>query len=807
MTSVCYKNEWRGGVEKPVISIIGRDENNKRRIITEDKFVPYVYIPYGDLHVVQEHCSEWIVNISHGYKAYIGSEKLVKIGVKKPKNVKDIRNFLKKVGGTAHEGDVLFPDRFIIDKGIYSGVKRDRYGNYTLYDDMIPNLRVCALDVETMTPRSDRKSGIQTDKPITCITLWDSYDETFTFMYWYKEKIDVPDEVAKHVQLVEHYYTERSMLNAVRSWLIRYKPDVIAGYNVKFDIRQLVERMRINKLRVNSISPIGSVSVFKDKIDIKGIEIFDIYKAYRTLKTKELLRYTLEYIMEVENISVSKIQIWDFYEAWMNEPLTVMERNMIDVVGMVELMQKLEIVEYFDEIRRQVGCRLSDATIRSRVVDILLLREAHARGVILPTKKEDPIVLKTPGGFVREVTPDIYDNVAYIDLTAMYPTAIIKNNMSPETFVAAKEESPDIHYIMPGIGFWKTPEGILPTIIKRLMVLRDAKKGLMTEHHFDTKEFKKLFKEQESLKYQINSAYGMTKFKGSRIKSDVVMLAIAFMARMVLRFISNIAEQTHEVIYEDTDSVWVQLATEVPEEEAHTLVRKMNELSTEFTYEINTDPNFLFTHDGSSQYEVKVEYLAKRLIIVARKKYALETVEGERVQKGIGTVRSDTSEKGREMLLHCMELALGYNEQDIPDYVRTEIAKIRAGKVDAQQLAIPKRWAKKEYADRTPIHVRAGLYSNTHLGTDFQFGDKVAYLKIKHVGKLPRHHKHAWKNRDEMWEVNAIAIQERTIIPPDIAINYDAIVDDNMRGLLNALLLMIGESWEGMSHATLEKWF
>jgi DNA polymerase I len=796
-----YKREIVDGKKKPIIWVVGRDESGERSFLDFD-FIPYFYIQQEDAHFLQENHPELIQRMDHGYESLIGRDKLVKVSTYDPSDVPILRDFIRENGGRTFEADVLFNLRALINHNLKDGVLKTKR-SFTPVEGITYDWRICILDIETLTPRSDRKEDPNGQFPITCITLWDSWFDEYTFMYQYDHELDIPEEITQQVDHVFYFHNERSLLKGILKWFKDYDPDIVCGYLVDYDTTQIVKRMRNLRVSANQLSPIGQTTDHGKSVNIKGREIFDLYKAYRTVRKEELLAYTLEYILEKEGASVRKIPVWDFKEEWLNNPLNVIERNIIDVIGTVEITQKLELIEFIDAIRRQVGCRLNDAMIRSRVVDILLLREAREMGYILPSSRKPLVTYETLGGLVdggkqgKPIVPGIYENVAYLDITSAYPTAIMDNNISPETFVDRPPSALDCHHLMPGIAFFKEPEGILTRIIKKLSVLRNETQAKMKNYHYDNPEYKKLFKEQEAMKYQINAVYGNTKYEYARLKSDVVMEAVTFMARQVLDYITNIVWESHNVIYRDTDSVWVQLKTDDPQKEVNEILERINGRSSEFTYSVGED----FTYKTKNPaFEVKTEYLIDRLILFAAKHYTLRTTEGEIVIKG--RKRSDTSEYSMNMFMESSEMLLDRRKDDMVEYLRDNVQYIISGVGDPYILGVPKRWGKrlKDYKD-VPIQVRAALFSNEHLGTDFQYGDKVRYLHVKSLGDYPNEVEHDGKVHD----VTAIALQENTKLPDEIKIDWERVVEGDVKGKMEPMMDMIGVSWKAMIHRLIAK--
>ncbi len=75
------------------------------------------------------------------------------------------------------------------------------------------------------------------------------------------------------------------------------------------------------------------------------------------------------------------------------------------------------------------------------------------QGIAVPFRKSDPEVIRhisrlqaaDRGGMMFQPAPGIYEDVEEIDFTSMYPSIIVKSNLSPETI-----EHPERAGFLPG---------------------------------------------------------------------------------------------------------------------------------------------------------------------------------------------------------------------------------------------------------------------------------------------------------------------------------------------------------------------
>ncbi len=131
-------------------------------------------------------------------------------------------------------------------------------------------------------------------------------------------------------------------------------------------------------------------------------------------------------------------------------------------------------------------------------------------------------------------TPGIYENVEEIDFTSLYPSIIVKSNLSPETI-----EHPE------RVGF-------LPAALKPLLELRITTKRLKkTDPRFAGID--------SILKWMLVTCFGYTGYKNAKFGRIEVHEGITGRSREILIRTKNIAEEMgFTVLHGIVDCLWVQ---------------------------------------------------------------------------------------------------------------------------------------------------------------------------------------------------------------------------------------------------------
>jgi DNA polymerase I len=168
--------------------------------------------------------------------------------------------------------------------------------------------------------------------------------------------------------------------------------------------------------------------------------------------------------------------------------------------------------------------------------------EALRRGIAVPFRKRDAEGLRNicelkasdKGGMIFQPEPGVYEKVHQIDFTSLYPSIIVKYNLSPETI-----EHPEIR-------------GFLSTVLSSLLNLR-----------IETKRLKKIDPEYAGLdsvlKWMLVTCFGYTGYRNAKFGQIQVHERITGISRELLMQIKELAESMgFEVLHGIVDCLWVR---------------------------------------------------------------------------------------------------------------------------------------------------------------------------------------------------------------------------------------------------------
>ncbi|MFB6242626.1 MAG: DNA polymerase, partial [Halobaculum sp.] len=148
--------------------------------------------------------------------------------------------------------------------------------------------------------------------------------------------------------------------------------------------------------------------------DVKGRVVFDLLYAYQRTQFSELDSYRLDAVAEVE-LGVGKERYTgDIGDLWEEDPTRLLEYNLRDVELCVEIDRQQNLIDFWDDTRKFVGCQLADAPTPGDVVDMYVLHEAYGE-FVLPTKGQQAGE-EFEGGAVFDPISGVEENVSVLDL-------------------------------------------------------------------------------------------------------------------------------------------------------------------------------------------------------------------------------------------------------------------------------------------------------------------------------------------------------------------------------------------------------
>jgi len=715
-----------------------RTKEGKVKIYVDD-FLPYFY-----------------VHDTNGEYISIDGAKVRKVYANDPSDVPKLREKFK----VHYEADIPYTRRFLIDTGVKS---------YLYVPSLNPSwkeikpiepieeipLRIWFVDIEI-------KANILPDPkkpifPIHAITIYDTYLKKYiTFVNTNEVRTE-----SRNNWTILYFDNEVKLLQALSDLTSKLDPDIFVSWNVDFDFTYLNKRYKALDL----------------KQPFDGVDTFDLLTGYKELYKRR--SYRLKSIAFEEGI-ITEEQAKETYDPNMNIEQLI-NYNKRDVEIMVKLDEKYKLIDYYLILKEFVGVNHLMDISSSILIDTELLRLAKERNIILPSKHEGEHE-SYEGAIVFQPNGGIYENVAIFDMTTYYPSIIVSFNISPDTIT----QNGEIKYN--NVSFKKSPTGLLPELCKRFLQLRKKIETELAKYTPGTQEYENLKLKRDAIKFLVNAIYGYTGFKKSRIYDIRIASTITAIGREGLIKAKELASaKGYNVLYGDTDSIMIQ----VPFEKANDIVYYLN---TEITKYFKEKYNL-----STVQIGLKFEkYCDKVLFFGVKKRYVAHVIWEKNKQVdyfkyvGVEAIRSDEPLFAQKFQKKLIELVLkGATQKEIIEFINKSREELR--KSPLIEIALNEGIDKplNKYKVKPP-HVRAVLWSNINLKTNFKHGDRVYYIWVKGVEGYP--------------STDVVAFDVETKLPK-LIIDWQKMEEVNIWQKAEPILKVLNISPSKTNSVALTRWF
>ncbi|HTW77178.1 MAG TPA: DNA polymerase domain-containing protein [Thermoplasmata archaeon] len=467
--------------------------------------------------------------------------------------------------------------------------------------------------------------------------------------------------------------SEREILEQFARIVAEEDPDVITGYNIGgYDMPLLLERTRAVGLRELALgrerSPAKEMGERLWKV--AGRVIADAWwSARRELRPKqESLQYVARVLLNDSKLDVDRRNIT---EEWNRDPDRVMEYCEHDAELALRILLKLRSLDKAADLATVARLPLEEGLNgrTSLFIDAMLIPAADAQHVGVPMSHFAGRDTAIEGGYVHTIKPGLYRWVVVLDFKSMYPSIIIARNLCFTTL------SPDGTTVAPSGARFLAPsvrQGIIPHILAGLLADRDRFRRLGREATTD--DLRAYYDGlQNAVKVLMNSFYGVLASSFYRFTNKEIGSAITSFARSsITTIIKELEADGHEVVYSDTDSVFVRspVATlEGAREFGEAVARRFTHEGV--TFEFQTVFESLFSHGAKKRY-------------VGRTAWPRE----ETVIRGYENRRSDSFDFQSQALLEVFDLVLKGDTDGAVRRSRELVQAVREKTVPPERLVI-----------------------------------------------------------------------------------------------------------------------
>ena len=639
---------------------------------------------------------------------------------------------MTQAGVDVYEADVQPPDRYMMERFITAPVlfrgQADEQGR--LLDGEMrpgtqyrPHLNLVSLDIET-SARGELYS----------IAL-EGCGQRQVFML----APENGNPTGLDFQL-EYCNDRAQMVERLNAWIAKYDPDAIIGWNlVQFDLRILREHaeqygvpLRLGRggapmeWREHGARAQHYFAAAAGRLIIDGIE------ALRSA-TWSFPSFSLEYVAQAllgEGKSIDNpYQRMDEIQRRFDEDKPALARyNLKDCELVTRIFEKTDLIAFLLERAAVTGLPVDRSGGSVAAFTHLYLPRMHRLGYVAPNLG-DVSGENSPGGFVMDSRPGLYDSVLVLDYKSLYPSIIRTFLIDPVGLIEGLSDPADEKSIPGFLGArFSRDKHCLPEIVRQVWENRDRAKRQQNAPL------------SQALKIIMNAFYGVLGSTGCRFFDPRLASSITMRGHEIMRKTRELIEaQGYDVIYGDTDSTFVWLRQPYTEQDAartgQALVEHVNawwktELSVRYGLE--------------SALELQYERHYSRFLMPtvrgaeegSKKRYAGLTLakngNEEVVFKGLETVRTDWTPLAQQFQRELYRRV--FKREPYADYVRDYVRRTLNGEFD-EQLIYRKRLRRPlhEYQANVPPHVRAARVAdefNRAKGRPLQYqnGGWISYV-------------------------------------------------------------------------------
>ena len=694
----------------------------------------------------------------------------------------DCARLLRDAGVDVYEADIRPPERYLMERFItapvcFSGTPAGDEGliNARLKPaaDYRPRLRLVSLDIET-NARGDLYSIALEgcgQRQVYMLGPANGPDATVDFR-------------------LDYCQSRAELLECLNAWLVAHDPDAIIGWNlVQFDLRVLHEHAQRLQIPLR-LGRGGAQMEWREhgqrrnhffaaaagRLLIDGIEA--LRSATWSFPSFSLENVAQSLLGEGKAIDNPYQRMAEIDRMFAEDKPALARYNLKDCELVTRIFAHAELLDFLLERASVTGLAADRSGGSVAAFEHLYLPLMHRQGFVAPNLGErEPEA--SPGGFVMDSQPGLYESVLVLDYKSLYPSIIRTFLIDPVGLIEGLRQPTDEASVpgFRGARFSRTRH-CLPAIVERVWQGREAAKRARNKPL------------AQALKIIMNAFYGVLGSSGCRFFDPRLASSITLRGHQIMRRTRELIEaQGHTVIYGDTDSTFVWLRRAHSDDEAarigRALVQQINDdwraqLRAEFGLE--------------SALELQFETHFRRFLMPtirgaeegSKKRYAglvtLPDGSDGLVFKGLETVRTDWSPLAQRFQQELYRRI--FHRQPYRDFVRDYVQRTLAGEFD--ELLIYRKRLRRRLADyqrNVPPHVRAARLAdeyNDRLGRprQYQNGGWIRYV-ITVAGPEPLEVRRA-------------------------AIDYDHYLTRQLQPVAEAILPFVGDDFSALIDGQLE---
>ncbi len=695
------------------------------------------------------------------------------------------RDLLQSIGITPLEADIHPHDRYLMERFVTASFEYrgdcKRLGQYAAVTlpairpgRYQPDFRVLSLDIETsMTGDHLYSIGMVVSDSLAPLDAQIDHRRreenpviNKVFMIGNENNLYPADkskiQSSGKPEYLEFCQDELNLMQRFMIWFNEVDPDIIIGWSViNFDLRFLqrkADALGIPLLMGRGNSPLDWRQSRMDeghftlcmpgRAVLDGIETLKSatynFESFSLQNVASVMLKRGKLIHDVDNRGEEITR--QFHE----DKISLAAYNLEDCQLVWDIFKHSQLLAFAIERAELTGLTMDRFGGSVAAFDHRYLPRLHRAGYVAPSLVKDPVGVGSPGGYVMDSRPGLYEHVLVLDFKSLYPSIIRTYKIDPLARILGitgesepahsrddqwdQQETPDVNRNMFVPGFngavFSKDSPILPDLIGELWAARDEAKR------------QKNAAMSQAIKILMNSFYGVLGTPGCRFFDYRLPSSITLRGHHILnRTRQLIEEKGHQVIYGDTDSVFVRL-------------QNIKNLSNDQIFKIGDQLSVHLNqwwqrtlqadYEIESYLEIEFETHFTRFVMPtirgsekgSKKRYAGLMVKPDGseslVFKGLETVRTDWTLLAREFQKELYRRI--FYREPYEQYIQSLVESVRKGERD-EQLYYRKRLRRKidEYERNIPPHVQAARRANQQRQLEgnpplYRRGDWVEYV-------------------------------------------------------------------------------
>lgn len=596
------------------------------------------------------------------------------------------------------------------------------------------------------------------------------------YIIWLKDEKQLLIELIKQVSIID--------------------ADIFIGWNViNFDFRLLQKRYDLHQLKFN-IGRDASVPRWRTNsnntdqqfIEIAGRVVLDGIDLLKTA-TYNFPSFSLDNVANTllgmgKKVADVDNRVNEITHNFLHDKPALAAYNLEDCRLVWLIFEKTQLLE-FSQLRAQLtGLAIDRIGGSVAAFTNLYLPKLHRSGYVAPNMGDGVSDLISPGGFVMDSVPGLYDNVLVLDFKSLYPSIIRSFKIDPMGLIEGLKEAQITGLIeenqndkaIKGFdgAYFSREQHFLPDIITALWLERDKAK------------LQKNAALSQAIKIIMNSFYGVLGSTGCRFFDPRLSGSITKRSHEILKTTKLwIEDKGFRVIYGDTDSIFVHIGSEQSLSQSKALGMELQDfinakwhsyINEAFNLPCELEIEFETHFTKFLMPTIRGQEISKGHKGIGTKKRYAGIVDNCLVFKGLETVRSDWTELSKVFQQELYKRI--FNEQPIDEYIKTMVCELRDGLYDGKLIYQKK--IRRKLADyvNTPPHIKAALIAND-------------ILKEKGAEPIYEHR----KTIRYVMTLDGVQPLEFN----DSLLDYDFYVDKQLKPIANDILPFLGKDFDSIT--------